>query len=124
MKVEQGVLIELIHAGNNLQIAGLLDLGGKTLANILKAKTPDKIREEFNIVNDYTAAEEEQIRKENTWCKEKWRTAQMRDFSSEDNVFDIIRQLPITFFFLDYYFCTFSALWWTCWSSESFNFKF
>jgi S-phase kinase-associated protein 1 len=38
---------------------------------MIKGKTPDEIRKTFNIKNDFTPAEEEQVRKENTWCEEK-----------------------------------------------------
>ncbi|CAK1551723.1 unnamed protein product [Leptosia nina] len=39
--------------------------------NMIKGKTPEEIRKTFNIKNDFTAAEEEQVRKENEWCEEK-----------------------------------------------------
>ena len=34
------------------------DLGCKTVANMIKGKTPEEIRQTFNIVNDFTAEEE------------------------------------------------------------------
>jgi S-phase kinase-associated protein 1 len=71
LKVEQSTLFELILAANYLDIKGLLDVTCKTVANMIKGKTPDEIRKQFNIKNDFTAAEEEQIRKENEWCEEK-----------------------------------------------------
>ena len=59
----------------------------KTVANMIKGKTPEEIRTTFNIVNDFTPAEEEevrlqiefgsfiltlffQVRKENEWSEE------------------------------------------------------
>merc|ERR1712048_621191 len=33
-----------------------------------KEKTPEEIRKTFNIKNDFTPSEEEQVRKENEWC--------------------------------------------------------
>nr|CAD7439584.1 unnamed protein product [Timema bartmani] len=71
LKVDQGTLFELILAANYLDIKGLLDVTCKTVANMIKGKTPEEIRKTFNIKNDFTATEEEQVRKENEWCEEK-----------------------------------------------------
>lgn len=40
---------------------------------MIKGKTPEEIRKTFNIKNDFTPSEEEQVRKENEWCEEKWK---------------------------------------------------
>ena len=37
----------------------------KTVANMIKGKTPEEIRKTFNIKNDFTQAEEEQVGKIN-----------------------------------------------------------
>jgi len=71
LKVDQGTLFELILAANYLDIKGLLDVTCKTVANMIKGKTPEEIRKTFNIKNDFTTAEEDQVRKENEWCEEK-----------------------------------------------------
>ncbi|XP_051010357.1 S-phase kinase-associated protein 1-like [Acomys russatus] len=71
LKVDQGTLFELILAANDLDIKGLLDVTCKTVANMIKGETPEKICKTFNIKNDFTEEEEAQVRKENQWCEEK-----------------------------------------------------
>merc|ERR1712141_837779 len=71
LKVDQGTLFELILSANYLDIKGLLDVTCKTVANMIKGKSPEDIRKTFNIKNDFTPSEEEQVRKENEWCEEK-----------------------------------------------------
>jgi len=70
-KVDQGTLFELILAANYLDIKPLLDLTCKTVANMIKNKSPEEIRTTFNIANDFTPEEEEQVRKENEWVEER-----------------------------------------------------
>ena len=68
MKVDQATLFEIILAANYLNMKGLLDLTCMTVANMMKGKTPEEIRKTFNIKNDFTAEEEEEVRKENQWA--------------------------------------------------------
>ncbi|XP_031633893.1 S-phase kinase-associated protein 1-like [Contarinia nasturtii] len=70
LNVEQGILFELILAANYLDIKGLMDSACKTVANMIKGKKPEEIRRTFDIPNDYTAEEREQIAKEDKWCIE------------------------------------------------------
>mmetsp|Transcript_230 Transcript_230/g.468 ORF Transcript_230/g.468 Transcript_230/m.468 type:complete len:156 (-) Transcript_230:920-1387(-) len=71
VKVEQGPLFELILAANYLNIKQLLDLTCSTVADMIRGKTPEEIRRQFNIKNDFTPEEEEEVRKENAWCEER-----------------------------------------------------
>mmetsp|Transcript_4909 Transcript_4909/g.17815 ORF Transcript_4909/g.17815 Transcript_4909/m.17815 type:complete len:152 (+) Transcript_4909:2544-2999(+) len=68
VKVDQATLFEIILAANYLNMKGLLDLTCMTVANMMKGKTPEEIRKTFNIKNDFTAEEEEEVRKENQWA--------------------------------------------------------
>ena len=54
-------IVWLLQAANYLDIKGLLDVTCKTVANMIKGKTPEEIRKTFNIKNDFTPAEEEQV---------------------------------------------------------------
>ena len=67
-KVDQGTLFQLILAANYLNIKPLLDLTCLTVANMIKGKTPEEIRATFNIENDFTPEEEEEVRRENQWA--------------------------------------------------------
>jgi S-phase kinase-associated protein 1 len=69
--IEQAPLFELILAANYLDVKALLDLTCQKVADMIKGKSPEEIRTLFNIPNDFTPEEEEQVRKENEWCEEK-----------------------------------------------------
>merc|ERR1711970_302702 len=72
VKVDDDTLFSLILAANYLDIKSLLDLTCKTVADYIKqCKTPQEIRRRFNIKNDFTPEEEEEVRKENAWCEER-----------------------------------------------------
>jgi S-phase kinase-associated protein 1 len=70
VNVDQGVLFDLILAANYLNIKSLLDLTCQTVADMIKGKTPEEIRKTFNIKNDFTPEEEEEVRRENAWAFE------------------------------------------------------
>ncbi|KAF3618396.1 E3 ubiquitin ligase complex SCF subunit sconC [Capsicum annuum] len=52
-------------AANYLNIKSLLNLTCQTVANMIKGKTPEEIRKTFNIKNDFTPEEEEEVTREN-----------------------------------------------------------
>ncbi|CAO2046272.1 unnamed protein product [Urochloa humidicola] len=68
VRVDNDSLIDLIKAANFLGIDGLMDLACKAVAEQMKGKTADEIRNKFNIVNDYTEEKLEEVRRENSWA--------------------------------------------------------
>ncbi|GAB2225216.1 hypothetical protein Droror1_Dr00006007 [Drosera rotundifolia] len=58
------------RAANYLNIKNLLDLTCQTVADMIKGKTPEEIRKTFNIKNDFTPEEEEEVHRENQWAFE------------------------------------------------------
>ena len=57
-------LIEIQLGANYLDIRSLLELSSAKLASIIKGKTAEEIRRMFNVENDFTPEEEEQITEE------------------------------------------------------------
>jgi S-phase kinase-associated protein 1 len=70
VNIEQETLFELILAANYMDIKSLLDLTCAKVASMIKGKTPEQIRQTFNIRKDFTEEEEKQIIDENKWCEE------------------------------------------------------
>ena len=68
VKVDQGTLFQLILAANYLNIKELLDLTCFTVASMIRGKSPEEIRKAFNIKNDFTPEEEEEVRREHQWA--------------------------------------------------------
>jgi S-phase kinase-associated protein 1 len=68
INVELDQIFELILAANYMDIKPLLELASSKVASIIKGKSPEEIRKTFNITNDFTPEEEQQIREENQWC--------------------------------------------------------
>jgi S-phase kinase-associated protein 1 len=78
-------IFEIILAANYLDVRSLLDLGCAKVATLLKGsklmtslhakwcsigKTAEEIRKTFNIQNDFTPEEEQQIKEENKWAED------------------------------------------------------
>jgi len=62
VKVDQTTLFELILAANFLEIKPLLEITCKTVANMIRGKTPDEIRTMFNIETIFTEEEADLIK--------------------------------------------------------------
>lgn len=70
--LDKNILFELIMAANFLYIRGLIDLVCKYTANkMIKNRTVEEVRKEFNIVNDLSPKEEMLLKKENAWLEHK-----------------------------------------------------
>ena len=70
-ELSQENLFKIIQGANFLDYPRLLNASCQVVADMIKGKTPQEIRKTFNIKNDFTPEEEEQIRKENEWLEEK-----------------------------------------------------
>ncbi|CAN6332940.1 unnamed protein product [Urochloa humidicola] len=68
--IDQATLYDVILAANYLDVKGLLDIVCQKVADMVKGKSVEEIRQTFNITNDFTPEEEEEIRKENPWAFE------------------------------------------------------
>jgi S-phase kinase-associated protein 1 len=60
-----------LKAANYLDIKPLLDLTCKTVAMMIKHKTPQEIRKMFDIKQEFSPEEEALLLKENEWCEER-----------------------------------------------------
>ena len=61
---------DLLMAANYLNIPTLLDRCTSAVAEAIKGKSTEEIREFFNIKSDFDEKEEEDLRKENQWAFE------------------------------------------------------
>ncbi|KAF8996318.1 ubiquitin-protein ligase [Cyathus striatus] len=67
--MNRDMLFDVINAAYHLDIKLLLDASCLTVANRIRGMSTEQIREVFNVVNDFTPEEEEQLRKENEWAE-------------------------------------------------------
>lgn len=63
IKVNPKGVIGILNAAHVLVVKELVELAMKEIAKIIKGKTPEQIRQTFDIKNDLTQKEEEEIRK-------------------------------------------------------------
>jgi S-phase kinase-associated protein 1 len=68
VEVDQADLYDLLMAAHYLLIQGLLDRVLQRVADLIKGKQPEEMRKIFNIKNDFTPEEEEELRKNNAWA--------------------------------------------------------
>ncbi|CAL5061523.1 unnamed protein product [Urochloa decumbens] len=61
-------LFDLVEAADFLKMDGLLDVTCRKIADMMRGKNTAQIREIFNIENDYTMGEEEEVLKEHDWA--------------------------------------------------------
>jgi len=71
--MDDGTLFDLILAANYLDIKGLLDITTTYVARLITdLKTPEEIRKRFNIKNDLTQEDLNQIKEESkTWLQDE-----------------------------------------------------
>lgn len=65
--VSNDLIFEMINAANYLAITKMLEMCCSKVADKIKGKSPEEIRTEFNIKNDFTPEEEEEIKRESEW---------------------------------------------------------
>ena len=68
INVEHDVLFEIIMASNTLDITPVIELACAKLGSQMKGKSVQEFRKHFNIVNDFTPAEELEIEHEGKWA--------------------------------------------------------
>ena len=64
---DESRLYDLLRAADFLGGVELVDLLAARVADMMKAKTAEEIRDMFKIKNDFTPEQEEALRKKNTW---------------------------------------------------------
>ena len=75
------IIFQTILAANFLDIKNLLELMCKKVADeIKKCKTPDDIRDRFNIRQDYTPEEVEEVKKAHPWIYGTCRSMSLTPF--------------------------------------------
>mmetsp|Transcript_20531 Transcript_20531/g.28295 ORF Transcript_20531/g.28295 Transcript_20531/m.28295 type:complete len:194 (-) Transcript_20531:176-757(-) len=68
LSLDHDAVFHLTLAANYMDIRPLLDLCCAKIASLIKGKTPEEIRNNLNIVNDFSPEEEAKVREENRWA--------------------------------------------------------
>ncbi|KAI9076983.1 hypothetical protein K1719_041059 [Acacia pycnantha] len=68
LMVDNDLLSKILIAADYMNIKNLFDLTCQVIADKLKNKTTEQLRQIFNIQNDFTPEEEEEIRKKYQWA--------------------------------------------------------
>ncbi|KAG6498316.1 SKP1-like protein 11 [Zingiber officinale] len=68
VKLDPSSLYNLFIAANYLDVKGLVDFIAETVADMIKGKEPEEIRQLLDIQNDFTPEEEEAVRSKNAWA--------------------------------------------------------
>ena len=71
LNVDQRTLFDIIQATDFLMIKGLPEVCCKTVANMIKGRTIEQMRENFGIANDFTPEEEAKINRKEEKSKKK-----------------------------------------------------
>ncbi|GMN61582.1 hypothetical protein TIFTF001_030665 [Ficus carica] len=66
--MDQGFLYHLLLAADYLNGTELVNLLAQKVANMIKGKKAEEIRQIFHIKNDFTPEQEEEIRRKNPWA--------------------------------------------------------
>jgi Skp1 family, dimerisation domain len=74
-----------LQAAYALEIQPLVELCCKIVASMIKGKSAEEIRKTFNITNDFTPEEEEQIRRENEWAEDRSFSSYPLDYTPSDS---------------------------------------
>ena len=67
LEIEDDVLYKLIKAANYMEVCDLVDVALDVIVKEMERMTPEEIRARYNLKDDLTAEEKQQILSENTW---------------------------------------------------------
>jgi S-phase kinase-associated protein 1 len=69
LDVDVSTTLQIILMANYLDCKELFDSSCNKVASMIRGKTPEEIRETFNIKYDYTPEEVEKVRRDNPWVE-------------------------------------------------------